>query len=297
VSAGRVAIVGPGAIGSLFAAALQDAGRPAAVLCGRTRRPAGAVQGPDGQVTALAAPLVTSYPEAGERADWILLAVKAHQTADAAGWLRQLAGAGSRVLVLQNGVDHRERVAPLAGQAAVVPGVLWSPVQPAGDGLVRQLRPARLMVARDADGDAVAKLLAGGRVQVELTDDLVTVAWHKLTMNAVSALSALTARGAGIFRDEAVAVLARRLAAECVAVGRAEGADLPDRLADDVVARLGGRSAGAGSSILTDRIAGRRLEWEARNGVIQRLGARHGIATPVSDVIVPLLAACGPVTG
>jgi len=113
----------------------------------------------------------------------------------------------------------------------------------------------------------------------------------------VTALGALTARTAEIFRDEAIAGLARQLAAECVAVGRAEGADLPSGLAADIVARLGGRSAGAGSSMLTDRIAGRRLEWEARNGVIQRLGARHGIATPVTDVIVPLLAACGPVTG
>jgi 2-dehydropantoate 2-reductase len=46
-----------------------------------------------------------------------------------------------------------------------------------------------------------------------------------------------------------------------------------------------------GTSILFDRQAGRTLEWDARNGVVQRLGRRHGIATPVSDVVVPLLAA------
>jgi 2-dehydropantoate 2-reductase len=50
-----------------------------------------------------------------------------------------------------------------------------------------------------------------------------------------------------------------------------------------------------GSSILFDREAGRRLEWEARNEVVRRLGARHRIRTPVSDVIVPLpAAASGP---
>jgi 2-dehydropantoate 2-reductase len=46
-----------------------------------------------------------------------------------------------------------------------------------------------------------------------------------------------------------------------------------------------------GSSILFDREANRPLEWDARNGVVRRLGARHGIPTPISDVIVPLLAA------
>jgi 2-dehydropantoate 2-reductase len=45
------------------------------------------------------------------------------------------------------------------------------------------------------------------------------------------------------------------------------------------------------TSILTDRERGRTLEWDIRNGVIQRKGLAHGIATPISDVVVPLLAA------
>ncbi|RXY16938.1 hypothetical protein DD584_33740 [Klebsiella pneumoniae] len=44
-------------------------------------------------------------------------------------------------------------------------------------------------------------------------------------------------------------------------------------------------------SILSDRQADRLMEWDIRNGVIQRYGRRHGIAVPVSDVVVPLLAA------
>ena len=43
--------------------------------------------------------------------------------------------------------------------------------------------------------------------------------------------------------------------------------------------------------MLFDAEAGRTLEWEARNGVVLRLAARHGIPTPVGDVVVPLLAA------
>ncbi|MDN4646792.1 ketopantoate reductase C-terminal domain-containing protein [Curtobacterium sp. PsM8] len=46
-----------------------------------------------------------------------------------------------------------------------------------------------------------------------------------------------------------------------------------------------------GTPILADRTAGLPLEWDARNGVVQRLGRRHGVPTPLSDVVVPLLAA------
>ena len=42
--------------------------------------------------------------------------------------------------------------------------------------------------------------------------------------------------------------------------------------------------------ILADRQADRPMEWDIRNGVIQRYGRKHGIAVPISDV-VPLLAA------
>jgi 2-dehydropantoate 2-reductase len=47
------------------------------------------------------------------------------------------------------------------------------------------------------------------------------------------------------------------------------------------------------TSMLTDREQGRPLEWDIRNGVIARKGAAHGLATPISDVLVPLLAAAG----
>ena len=51
--------------------------------------------------------------------------------------------------------------------------------------------------------------------------------------------------------------------------------------------------ADLGTSILADRQANRPLEWDIRNGVIQRYGRAHGIPVPISDVIVPLLAAGG----
>lgn len=293
VPAPAVAIVGVGAVGSVFAAALQETGRAPAVLCVRTRRSL-AVEDPAGPVTGLTAPTVTSPGEIGGPIEWVLLAVKAHQTAGAASWLRKLAGPQTTVLVLQNGVDQADRVGPFTGPATVLPTVIWCPAEPAGPGLVRQRAPARMLVADDSAGRRAAALLAGSRISVELTSDLVTAAWRKLSMNVVGALLALSGRTGEVLRDKELGRLAERLAAECVAVGRAEGAQLDESVAAEAVAQLAARPAGAGSSILTDRLAGRPLEWEARNAVVRRLGVRHGIPTPVSDVIVPLLAACGP---
>jgi 2-dehydropantoate 2-reductase len=83
----------------------------------------------------------------------------------------------------------------------------------------------------------------------------------------------------------------RELVAECIAIGRAEGAELDDGLADMVIRHYRAAPPDSLNSMHADRLAGRPMEWDARNGVVARLGRRHGIATPVSDTVAGLLAA------
>ena len=126
---------------------------------------------------------------------------------------------------------------------------------------------------------------------MDLDADFTTAAWQKLLVNAVVGLMVLTGRRSGMFRRDDVAALARRYLAECLAVARAEGANLGDAVIDEIVGMLGKAPEDITTSILTDREADRRLEWDIRNGVISRKAGRHGLATPISDVVVALLAA------
>jgi 2-dehydropantoate 2-reductase len=224
-------------------------------------------------------------------ADFVLLAVKAHQTEAAAPWLRALAGEGTIVLVLQNGVEQRALVAPHAPGAAVVPAVIWSPAEVTAPGRVRVRGEPRLTLPAEPAARAVAELFAGSGAEIELAEDYATHAWRKLAINAVAAVMVLSGRRAAIFRRPDIRRLARALAAECLAVARAEGADLPDAVADELVEEFAAMPEDLGTSMLFDREAGRALEWDARNGVVVRLGAQHGLPTPISDILVPLLAA------
>jgi 2-dehydropantoate 2-reductase len=283
----RVAVVGPGAIGGAVAAMAQRAGAEL-VLCGRTplerlvihdehRAAPETVPGP-----VLTDPAAVPWP-----ADVVLLAVKAHQTEAASGFLRALCGGETVVAVLQNGVEQRALVEPLVPGATVLPTVVWLATEVTAPGHVRVVTEPRFVLPREPGAEIVAGLLDG----VEVVDDFATPAWHKLAVNAVAGLMALTGRRAAMFRAPDAQRLGRALAAETLAVARAEGADLPDSVADEIFAFFAGLPEDAGTSILADREAGRPLEWDARNGVIVRRGAAHGIPTPISDVIVPLLAA------
>jgi 2-dehydropantoate 2-reductase len=67
--------------------------------------------------------------------------------------------------------------------------------------------------------------------------------------------------------------------------------NLDDAVIGDTVGLFVGLPEDVTTSILTDREHGRPMEWDVRNGVIARKAAEHGLATPISDVLVPLLAA------
>jgi 2-dehydropantoate 2-reductase len=287
----EVAVIGPGAVGATFAAAAERAGHDVA-LCARRPSPAPVVELPDGSEHALAHAPRTD-PAGGRPVPWVLLAVKSHQTAGAADWLAALCDERTTVVALQNGVEHEALAGPLVGRATLLPAIVWCPSEVVAPGRVAQRGPARISVPDSPAGAALADLLADAAT-VDRVADFHTEAWRKLCLNASVAPMVIAGRRAELFSDLEQLELARRLTAEAVAVGRAEGAALDSGLADEIAEQLREMPGDLGTSMLFDRLAGRRLEWDARNGVIRRLGARHGIATPVSDVIVPLLAALDP---
>lgn len=168
--------------------------------------------------------------------------------------------------------------------------VNWCAVEPLGPGRVRQRDALRLAVPDGDAGEAFAALL-GDSAEVSVGGGFALEAWRKLCVNAVSGVMALAGRPAEIFVLDDVLEVARALAYECAAVARAEGVALSEQDADELIAWLEALPQDAGSSILTDRRAGRALEWEARNGVIGRFGRRHGVPTPVSDTVSALLHA------
>lgn len=139
--------------------------------------------------------------------------------------------------------------------------------------------------------EAFVALFARTVIDAKTTPDFATAAWRKLAINCSGIVSAITRRAAEVANDEGVAEVMRGLVRECVAVGRAEGATLPDRLVDQVVEWTRKAHPDSVNSLHADFVAGRPMELDARNGVIVRLGAKHGIETPLNRAMAALLAA------
>lgn len=285
----RIALVGPGAIGATVAAWLAQAKGVRLTLCARTPFETLVLQAPGGTIEAR--PPVLTDPADAPEADWVLVCTKAYDVESAAAWLERLVGPGTRVAILQNGVEHVERFARFVPPERLLPAVVNIPAERTGPGRILQRRDGAIVVPAGPDGEAFVRLFAHCPIEVSTTGDFLTAAWEKLTLNCTGAVNALVLKPNGIVDDPAVAEIMRALMEECIAVGRAEGAALGDDLPERVLEGCRNGPPESVNSMHADRLAGRPMEIDARNGVIVRRGRAHGTETPLNALMVTLLEA------
>lgn len=284
-----IALIGPGAIGTAIAAALHEVGRTP-LLCGRTAHPQLILRHDEGEVV-VPGPVLSDPRTVAYSYDLVFVAVKTTQVTDSAGWLAALCNKNTVVCALQNGVEQQSLLAPYVNGATVLPSVVWFPAQREQDASVRLRATPRLTLPDAPQAQAIADALSGSRCAVELSSDFLSIAWRKLLQNAAAGLMVLANHRAGMFSRADITQLALAYLRECLAVARAQGAVLHDNVPEAIVDGFQRAPADLGTSILADRQANRPLEWDIRNGVVQRYGRLQGIPTPISDILVPLLAA------
>ena len=261
------------------------------LVCGRSARDSIELRPDDADPIVVPGPVCTDPAQVASPVDVVILAVKATQNDAASGWLARLCDEHTIVLVLQNGVEQVEQVKPLCPSSPVLPGIVWYSAETQPEGWVRLRTEAALVLPSGPSAETVAELLRGAGCRVDCDPDFITAAWRKLLTNALAGFMALSGRRSGMFRRDDVAALSRRYVAECLAVARAEGARLGDGMVDELADLFRNAPEDLGTSILADREYRRPMEWDIRNGVIIRKGRAHNLATPISDVVVPLLAA------
>ncbi|MDB5589195.1 MAG: 2-dehydropantoate 2-reductase [Devosia sp.] len=287
-----VAIIGPGAIGGTLAAWLAQDPALSITLCARTPFSGLHVETPDGTLTA--SPLVLTDPADAVAVDWVLVCTKTYDVEATKVWLDRLVAPQTLVAVVQNGVEHVKPFAHLVPPERIVPVMINLPAARSAPGRIVQHRDGFMSVPAGRNGEDFVALFANTKVAATADADFVSQIWIKLTGNCGTIVPALTLRATGpVWSDELEAIM-RGLLEECAAVGRAEGAQIPASVIEDAIQRF--RNAPEGSSagsIHADRLAGHQMEIDARNGVIVRLGKRHGIPTPMNALLVTLLGASG----
>lgn len=290
----RIAVIGAGAIGSLYGGWLLAGGGDVAFVARRERfdqlkRDGLRIRGKHN----LDFPVTVARDAANlAPVDVLIFAVKLYDLDSAARGATGVLAPGGLVVGLQNGVDSADRLGAIFSPEQVMVGPVYSAASLRSDGVVRYRGPRNDVVIGSAEGTAnpnAAPLVALWRaagVDASISDDIRATLWTKFLMLATNAaLTCLARQPAGIiYHDPLLLDLARRSIAEIAAVAAAEGVVLAPDAGAAALHILQAFPPDVVASMRQDLDAGRRLELEGISGTIVRLGRKHGVATPVHDV-------------
>ncbi len=299
----RVAIVGCGAMGSVYAALMADAGHEIhAVTLWPDHAEAMAshglrVEGASGDRTVRLRAGTTT--DGIGSCDLVIIATKAFDVEAAARSAVPLLAAHTVVQTIQNGLGSAERVAPIVGADRLAVGVVGgfgasvrAPGHVHHNGMEMVRFGSYAGLPRPAL-EAGAAIWESAGFKVALFDDVRRMVWEKLIMNVTfSASCCLTGLTIGeVMRDSNAWLVAHGCAEEAIAVAAAAGIKLDVGDPIEHIRHLGGRIADARPSMLLDHLARRRSEIDVINGSIPREGAKVGVATPVNATVVALVKA------
>lgn len=299
----KIAVVGCGAMGSVYAGLLAAAGHDVwAVDTWREhveamKKNGLRVEGASGDRT-VKVNATTDTQDVGI-CDLVIVATKTMHVESAALASRVLLGRDTSVISIQNGLGGPDTTANILGKDRVLVGVVGGfgasmkapgHVHHNGWELVRLGEYIGPITPRLT---SVADVWESGGFRVTCFDDIDQLVWEKLICNVCfSGTCAVTERTIReVMDDEDAWKVASGCAVEAYQVAKARGIKLDISDPVEYVRAFGSKIPNARPSMLLDHMAGRMSEIEAINGAIPPAAEAQGLAAPFNTVISALVRA------
>jgi 2-dehydropantoate 2-reductase len=284
-----LAVLGPGGVGGLVAAALARGGTDVVVVA---QEPTAELISANGiEVRSRALGDFRARPRAvavlREPVDWLIVATKATGLEAA---LARIDTAPTMVVPLLNGIEHMARLRSTFDNV-IAAVIRVESDRPAPAQIVQTSPSIRIDLATDAaDVMALASLIAETGIEVRTGDSERQVLWSKLArLNALALTTSASDRPIGFVRTDPRWRSALEGAVnETSAVANADGGQLD---AAATLAELDQAHPELGSSMQRDIAAGREPELDAIAGAVLRAGTRHGLRCPTVEWLAGRVAA------
>jgi 2-dehydropantoate 2-reductase len=292
----QVAVVGAGAIGTLYAARL--AREHEVILVTRRPEQAEAIRASGIRITGLEETIVrveaTARVATLDAGALVLLTTKVYDNVSAIEPLVPALSDGNVIVCLQNGLGGEALVKDATGgRCPVLRGITNFGAIFVSPGVVNLKARGDTVVERGPASDALADAFSRCQLAGRVSPDIRREVWKKLVVNCViNPLTAITGMEVGWIADERLDRMKLRVIDECVAVARREGVVL-----EDDFLRLLNETYGPSrnlSSMLQDVASGRRTEIDFMNGAVADLGRRHGVPCPINEALAAIIRALTP---
>ena len=226
--------------------------------------------------------------------DLILFCVKSYDTLAAAEQMKPMVGPQTVVLPVLNGIEHLEILGTLFGAMHVVGGTAVISAHIAAPGHVKQLGPPHRITFGEQDGAIsqrcleIQQLISATGIECELVPNIIEQMWGKLAMiSGLFAVFSLARANAGLVNKtpELFDMIVQTMK-ETMAVAEANGVSLNHSYSvlETLKAEFPKMPQSYEPSMAFALRHGQRLELEAVNGAICRLGDARGVATPLNGM-------------
>ena len=291
----NIAMIGAGAMGSLFGGLLAEAGETVTLL--DIRRDHVDAVNANGLIIQKTGGLrkvgiaATTDPDTIGAADLCFVFVKSTHTGAVAPTASRLAASKGLVITLQNGMGNADKLAEAMTSPRVIAGTTSHGATFVEPGVIRHAGEGETVIGPWAATEAahvqrVAATLDGAGIATRIAPDVRGVLWAKLFINVgINAITALTGIRNGQLMDLAsTRQLCREAVSEAVAVARTRGIVIDENPLEKVF-QVAAATATNRSSMGQDVDNGRLTEIDAINGFIVKMAEASGIPVPVNRTL------------
>lgn len=293
----KIAVMGAGAMGSLFGGLLADAGEDV-TLIDIWKEHVDAINARGLRVTGISGDRtieVNSTTDPGKvgPVDLVIIFVKSYDTAEAARDAMPMASDETVFLSLQNGLGNIDNIAEAAGKHRIIRGVTAQGSTMRGPGEIYHAGQGPTVIGELDETSTervkrIAKAFNHAGIHTEISSNITGALWSKVLVNVgINPLTALTGLRNGELLDHPeIRQVMKRAVEEATMVAQSLGIEMEFDNPVEKVHEVAEATAANRSSMLQDVERGRKTEIDALNGAIVELGRRIGVDTPVNDTLV-----------
>ncbi len=298
----RIAIIGAGAMGSLFGSMLSSVSTvylidPFEAHIQAINKNGLIVEKTDGPSETYHLFAFTDPDKVEPGVDLAIIFTKSCQTEEAAKTAKLLLGQKGLALTLQNGLGNLEVIEKVLGKDRAVAGVTSHGGTLIGPGHTRHAGQGPTYIANSPENaqslNRIVETFRAGGIDVSLSENLDSLIWGKLLINVgINALAAILRVPNGILgiTPECEKIMGNAVS-EAAAVVKALGIQLPYKNPLEQVRKVCANTAENRASMLQDILKRAGTEVSVINRAIAEKGKALGIPTPYNIFLSEIIEA------
>ncbi len=219
--------------------------------------------------------------------DWLVICLKEHHFKSAKNWFENLITSKTKVAVIRNGLNLKAPLLPFLDASQILECMIDCPTQLDKKGVYQQFSKAKITTPKSELASEFSILFNKEKIEFHQVADFKTASWKKLIESAsLGAITCLNLNTCEIFSQPRFVNEYLALIDEAMKIALADGAKIHKNYTNELLRKLKSYPPEKGSSMLSDRLAGKPIEIGAKSGIIVKIGKRLGIETPLHSKAV-----------